>query len=276
MSQRMSLREDSLFSVRDRIVVVTGGAGRLGSSFCKSLLSRGARVVIFDSAAPAEDLRSEAGGSASFRFDRVDVTDRGSIASALVGIERDWGVPYGLVNAAAIDAPPDAPPEENGPFETYPVASWDKVMAVNVKGVALTCQVIGAAMVKAGRGAIVNIASIYGVVSPDQSLYDYRRKRGESFFKPAAYSTSKSALLNLTRYLATYWAGSGVRVNTLTPGGVFADQERAFLEGYAARVPLGRMAREDEYDGALLFLLSDASSYMTGANLVVDGGWTAW
>ena len=270
----MGLREDPLFSMRDRIVVVTGGAGRLGSSFCKSLLSRGARVAVFDSASPAEGLRPEEG--AFFRFDRVNVTDRGSIASALAGIERDWGVPSGLVNAAAIDAPPDAPPEENGPFETYPVESWDKVMAVNVKGVMLSCQVVGAAMAKAGRGAIVNIASIYGVVSPDQNLYDYRRKRGEKFYKPAAYATSKSALLNLTRYLATYWAGSGVRVNTLTPGGVFAGQERPFLEGYSARVPLGRMAREDEYDGALLFLLSDASSYMTGANLVVDGGWTAW
>ncbi len=274
MPHSAGLCEDPLFSVRDRIVVVTGGSGRLGGSFCKSLLTRGAKVAVFDAAPPAQDLRPE--GSASFRFDRVDVTDRGSIASALAGIERDWGVPHGLVNAAAIDAPPDAPPEENGPFETYPTESWDKVMAVNVKGVMLTCQVIGAAMAKAGRGAIVNIASIYGVVSPNQSLYDYRRRRGESFYKPAAYSTSKSALLNLTRYLATYWAANGVRVNTLTPGGVFAGQEDAFLEGYNARAPLGRMAHEDEYDGALLFLLSDASSYMTGGNLVVDGGWTAW
>jgi NAD(P)-dependent dehydrogenase (short-subunit alcohol dehydrogenase family) len=274
MPQSMGLREDPLFSMRDRVVVVTGGSGRLGSSFCKSLLSRGARVVAFDSASPAKGLRSEEG--AFFRFERVDVTDGGSIASALANIERDWGVPHGLVNAAAIDAPPDAPTEENGPFETYPTDSWDKVMSVNVKGVMLSCQVVGAGMAKAGRGAIVNIASIYGVVSPDQSLYDYRRKRGESFYKPVAYSTSKSALLNLTRYLATYWAKNGVRVNTLTPGGVFAGQDREFLDGYSARVPLGRMARENEYDGALVFLLSDASSYMTGANLVVDGGWTAW
>jgi NAD(P)-dependent dehydrogenase (short-subunit alcohol dehydrogenase family) len=257
-------------------MVVTGGSGRLGASFCRSLLSRGAKVAIFDSALPATDLRPKERDSAALHFHEVDVTDRRSIAAALAAVERDWGVPHGLVNAAAIDAPPDAPPEENGPFEAYPVESWDKVMAVNVKGVMLTCQAVGAAMAKAGRGAIVNISSIYGVVSPDQNLYDYRRKRGEKFYKPAAYATSKSALLNLTRYLATYWAGKGVRVNTLTPGGVFAGQERPFLEGYNARVPLGRMAREDEYDGALLFLLSDASSYMTGANLVVDGGWTAW
>jgi NAD(P)-dependent dehydrogenase (short-subunit alcohol dehydrogenase family) len=272
----MSLREDPLFSVRDRTVVVTGGSGRLGASFCRSLLSREAKVAIFDLESPLADFRPKERDSAAFRFHEVDITDRSSIATALAAVERDWGVPHGLVNAAAIDTPPDAPAEENGPFETYPVASWDEVMAVNVKGVMLTCQTIGAAMAKAGRGAIVNIASIYGVVSPCQDLYEYRRKRGETFYKPAAYATSKSALLNLTRYLATYWAKSGVRVNTLTPGGVFSGQERPFLENYSARVPLGRMAREDEYDGALLFLLSDASSYMTGANLVVDGGWTAW
>ena len=270
----MGTSEDQLFSVRDRIVAVTGGSGRLGSSFCTALLSRGAKVAVLDAAPPAA-LKGR-GSDASLRFEAVDVADRASLADALANIERDWGVPHGLVNAAAIDAPPDAPPEENGPFETYPAESWDKIMAVNVKGVMLSCQVIGAAMAEAGRGAIVNIASIYGLVSPDQRLYDYRRARGETFYKPVAYSASKSALLNLTRYLATYWAGQGVRVNTLTPGGVFAGQERDFLDGYEARVPLGRMARADEYDGAVLFLLSDASSYMTGANLVVDGGWTAW
>ena len=151
----------------------------------------------------------------------------------LRAVEAEWGVPHGLINAAAIDAPPDAPPEENGPFETYPAASFDRIMAVNVKGTMLCCQAIGDAMAKAGRGSIVNICSTYGLVSPDQSLYDYRRDRGETFFKPVTYSASKSAILNLTRYLATYWAKQGVRVNTLTPGGVFANQEREFLDGYA-------------------------------------------
>jgi NAD(P)-dependent dehydrogenase (short-subunit alcohol dehydrogenase family) len=204
------------------------------------------------------------------------VASRSSLARALASIEADWGVPQGLVNAAAIDSPPDAPPEENGPFETYPVESWDKIMGVNVKGVMLGCQVIGGAMAKAGRGSIINIASIYGLVSPDQSLYEYRRRRGETFYKPVAYSASKSALYNLTRYLATYWGPKGVRVNTLTPGGVFAGQEADFLAEYTRRVPMGRMAKQDELDGAVVYLLSDASSYVTGANLVVDGGWTAW
>jgi len=187
-----------------------------------------------------------------------------------------WGVPHALINNAALDAPPNAPEEENGPFESYPAGSWDKVMEVNVKGVFLCCQVIGGQMAASGRGSIVNISSIYGMVSPDQRLYEYRRKGGAVFFKPVAYSASKSALLNLTRYLATYWADKGVRVNTLTFGGVFNDQDEQFLKGYCARVPLGRMARENEYDGAIIFLVSDASSYMTGANLIIDGGWTAW
>ncbi len=188
----------------------------------------------------------------------------------------EWGVPHLLVNNAALDSPPDAPPEEVGPFETYPEASFDEVMDVNVKGVVLCCQVVGAAMAEAGRGSIVNVSSVYGLLSPQQDLYEFRRRQGETFFKPVAYSVSKSALLNLTRYLATYWAKAGVRVNTLTLGGIFDEQPQEFLDAYGARVPLGRMADAGEALGAVVFLASDASSYVTGANLVVDGGWSAW
>ena len=149
-------------------------------------------------------------------------------------------------------------------------------MDVNVTGLMLCCQVFGAAMAEAGRGSIVNVSSIYGLVSPDQRIYAYRAETGAPFVKPVAYSASKSALLNLSRYLATYWAPRGVRVNTLTLAGVANNQDPRFLEGYCARIPVGRMARPDEYNGAVVFLCSDASAYMTGANLVMDGGWTAW
>ncbi|MEW5724396.1 MAG: SDR family oxidoreductase, partial [Thermodesulfobacteriota bacterium] len=210
------------------------------------------------------------------RYYQVDITRREELEAALADLKQAWGAPHGLVNNAALDSPPDAPPEENGPFETYPESSWDRIMAVNAKGVFLTCQVVGGAMAEAGRGSIVNVASIYGVLSPDQRLYEYRRRRGETFYKPVAYTASKSSLLGLTRYLATYWAPRGVRVNALVLAGVFNHQDPEFLKAYCAKVPLGRMARADEYNGAVVFLLSDASSYMTGSELVLDGGFTSW
>ncbi|HXU81106.1 MAG TPA: SDR family oxidoreductase [Polyangia bacterium] len=265
---------DRLFSVQDRVVVVTGGLGRLGRRFASALVERGARVAIFDVGVD----RPRPGGWTAERVMVVeaDVTAKASLEAALAQVTSAWEVPFGLVNNAALDSPPQAPIEENGPFESYPESSWDRVMEVNVKGVFLASQVVGGAMARAGRGSIINISSIYGLVSPDQRIYEYRRQQGQEFYKPVAYSASKSALLNLTRYLATYWSGRGVRVNTMTLAGVAAGQDEAFMKGYLQKVPLGRMAAEDEYDGALVFLLSEASRYMTGANLVVDGGWTAW
>jgi NAD(P)-dependent dehydrogenase (short-subunit alcohol dehydrogenase family) len=260
----------NLFSLSDRIAVVTGGLGQLGRQFTGALESAGARVAVFDKR--ADDAKE---GNDVLHL-QVDVTDRPSIERALARVIAAWGVPDILVNNAAIDSPPDAPMSANGRPEHYPVDLWRSVMDVNVTGVFLCSQVIGERMAVAGRGSMINVASIYGLVSPDQRIYEYRRARGEEFFKPAAYSASKAALLNLTRYFATYWAPRNVRVNTISFAGVLNNQEPAFLDEYTRRVPLGRMAREDEYNGAILFLASDASSYMTGANLVVDGGYTAW
>jgi NAD(P)-dependent dehydrogenase (short-subunit alcohol dehydrogenase family) len=246
-----------IFSLEGRVAIVTGGAGQLGAEIVRGLEERGAHVAVFD--------------IASDPF-RVDVTDRSALEAAVAEV----GTPHILVNAAALDSPPDAPPEEVGPVETYPEESFDRVMDVNVKGTLLTCQVIGARMAAEGRGTIVNVSSIYGMLSPVQELYDFRRAGGEEFYKPVAYSVSKSALYNLTRYLATYWARSGVRVNTLTLAGVANEQPQEFVDAYTARMPLGRMADAREVVGPVVFLASDASSYVTGANLVVDGGWSAW
>ena len=251
-----------LFSLQDRVAIVTGGAGQLGREIVRGLEECGARVAVFD-------LEAE-------RF-RVDVTDRAAIERAVDEVARELGAaPHVLVNAAALDSPPDAPVEEVGPVESYPEESFDAVMDVNVKGTFLCCQAIGARMADEGRGSIVNVSSVYGMLSPVQDLYEFRRREGDEFYKPVAYSVSKSALYNLTRYLATYWAKSGVRVNTLTLAGVANDQPREFVDAYTSRMPLGRMADVGEVVGPVVFLASDASSYVTGANLVVDGGWSAW
>lgn len=268
---------DPLFNVAGRIAVVTGGLGQLGRQFTATLAARGAHVAILDQRQDDILMTEYFSGLAGRVISLVaDLTRRSEIEVALEQIEAELGIPHILINNAAIDSPPNASSAENGPFESYPEESWDRVMAVNVKGVFLTCQVIGGRMAQVGRGSIINVSSIYGMVSPDQRIYAYRAAKGEPFYKPIAYAASKSALLNLTRYLATYWAPRGVRVNTVTFAGVFNHQDEQFLAGYLSRVPLGRMAREDEYNGAIIFLASDASSYMTGANLVIDGGWTAW
>jgi NAD(P)-dependent dehydrogenase (short-subunit alcohol dehydrogenase family) len=261
-----------LFGVAGEVVAITGGAGKLGLQFAQAFAERGAKVAVLDLPSALKGLSAD---DVRLVGEAVDVTRKQDLEAALARIRARWSVPTVLVNCAAIDSPPDAPIQENGPFETYPEASWDRVMTVNTKGVFLASQVFGGAMAEAGKGSIINISSIYGMVSPDQSIYEYRRQRGEAFYKPVAYAASKSALMNLTRYLATYWARRGVRVNTLTFAGVFADQDREFLDAYCARIPVGRMARAEEYVGPLLFLSSPASSYMTGANLVVDGAWTA-
>ncbi|HSL66452.1 MAG TPA: SDR family oxidoreductase [Gaiellaceae bacterium] len=270
---------DPLFDLSGRVAVVTGGLGQLGAEYAAGLAARGARVAVLDVADEPKPGAADLTGwleAGTVRVWQADVTDRPAVESAAAEVETEWGVPHALVNNAALDSPPDAPPEEVGPFEDYPESSFDEVMDVNVKGTLVPCQVFGGAMAREGRGAIVNVSSVYGMLSPVQDLYAFRRQRGETFFKPVAYSVSKSAILNLTRYLATYWARSGVRVNTLTLAGVFDEQPREFLDAYEARVPLGRMLDAKEAVGAVVFLLSDASSYVTGANLVVDGGWSAW
>lgn len=271
-------RPKELFDVKNKIVIVTGGLGQLGRQFSLSLADRGARVAIFDRRADKRYITERFGGRSAdtnLLFLKVDITRRSSIESGLKQVYKIWGTPKALINNAALDSPPNARIGENGPFEKYSESSWDKTMDVNVKGAFLCSQVIGGSMAASGGGSIVNMSSVYGLISPDQRIYA-RKGHKKRFYKPAAYSVSKSALLNLTRYLATYWADKNVRVNTLTLAGVLNRQDKRFIKRYSDRVPLGRMARDDEYNGAIMFLISDASSYMTGSNLIIDGGMTAW
>lgn len=266
---------DLLFSVDQEVVIISGVSGQLGHQYASAFLQRGARVAGLDlKPSPVlDELRTTYRDK--FVFVSCDITCIENLHAALSIVRDYFQEPTVLINNAAIDSPPDASAAENGPFEAYPDASWDRVMDVNVKGTYLACKVFGAAMAANRKGSIINISSIYGVVSPDQSIYDYRRMRGETFYKPVAYAVSKSAVLNLTRYLAVYWAKNNVRVNTLVIAGVANNQEAGFMDAYCGRLPVGRMATKDEYNGAVLFLSSAASRYMTGAQMIVDGGWTA-
>jgi NAD(P)-dependent dehydrogenase (short-subunit alcohol dehydrogenase family) len=276
------MSQDPLFSVEGKVVVVTGGLGQIGAEFVKALHARGAKVAVLSRSASAESARRSLGEIATDArvwIHAADITNKASIDSALDDLEAKWGVPDALINNAGLDTQPSAPPEVSGPFEDFPEAVFREVVEVNLIGTFLMTQAVGARMRKAGKsGSIVNVGSIYGMVSPVQDIYAYRKERtGVPFIKPVAYSAAKSGIYNLTRYCATYWGRDGIRVNTLTPSGVERDtQDATFKANYTARMPIGRMARADEYNGAVIFLISDASVYMTGSNLVVDGGWTAW
>lgn len=274
--------QDPLFDVTDRIVVITGGLGQIGAEFTKEFHRRGARVAVISRSVDADRVREVFGDIASsdrLRVHAADITSRESVDAALDRIEGEWGTPRVLVNNAGLDTQPSAPPEVSGPFEDFPEDVFREVVEVNLVGTFLMTQAVGKRMRDAGSGgSIINVGSIYGMVSPVQDIYAYKaEKTGTPFIKPVAYSAAKSGIYNLTRYCATYWAKEGIRVNTLTPSGVGRDtQDAEFQANYTARMPIGRMAEADEYNGAVVFLAADASRYMTGANLVVDGGWTAW
>ena len=266
---------DSLFDVSGEVVLITGVSGQLGVEYAREFLKRGSHVAGLDLSMSTGLEALSAEHPNCFDFYQADVTKKEDLLHVLGAVSSQQGIPTILVNNAGLDSPPSAPAEDTGPFESYPQTSWDKVLDVNLKGVFLCCQVFGSEMAKGGGGSIVNVASIYGVVAPDQQLYQYRRDEGDMFFKPVAYSASKSGVVNLTRYLAAYWGRKNVRVNSLTIAGVFNNQDQKFLDGYCGRIPIGRMADSSEYNGAIIFLSAPASRYMTGHNMVVDGGWTA-
>lgn len=273
------------FDLSGRVAIVTGAVGLLGKQHCIALREAGAHVVVADVdpkkagefASDLERMPVHAKEPPRTLGLGVDVTDKASLETTRDAVLGAFGRIDVLVNNAAINDMFESPQAgaELSKFENYPLELWKKSIDVNVTGVFLASQVLGTPMAQAGKGSIINVASTYGLVGPDQSIY--KKPDGtQSFYKSASYPATKGAVLSFTRFLAAYWGHAGVRVNTLCPGGIENGQDAYFLENYGKKTPLGRMGKPDEMSGAIVFLSSDASSYMTGSAVVVDGGWTAW
>ena len=269
-----------LFSLDGDVAIVTGGTGRLGSQYAHALSSAGAAVALFDVSPPGPRLDALLASNARVSAHTVDTTDRAAVERAIAGVGARYGAPTILVNNAGLGSSPADAGLETGRFECYPESAWDAMIRSHLTSALVVSQSFLAVFIasKRERGSIINISSTYGVVSPDQSMYESQRRDGRDWFKPVGYSVAKSGMLNFTRWLAEYCGHLrlGVRVNSLVPGGVREeDHSPEFVAEYEKRTPLGRMAREDDYNGAIVFLASKASEYMTGATLVIDGGWTA-
>lgn len=277
MSSTTSLND--LFRLDGQVAIVTGGLGRLGTQYARALSSAGASVALLDVAAQrGATLEALIDDGARISTHVVDATVRDAVDAAVADVAATFGPPSILVNNAGLGSSPADAALETGRFEQYPESAWDAMLDSHLKSALVVSQSFIAQFrdARLDAGSIVNVSSTYGMVSPDQAVYDYRRQDGSEFFKPIGYSVAKSGMLNFTRWLAEYCAPFGVRVNTLVPGGVKeAAHAPAFVAEYVKRTPLGRMANDDDYNGAIVFLASRASAYMTGAMLVIDGGWTA-
>jgi 2-deoxy-D-gluconate 3-dehydrogenase len=278
----MAEHTPAMFDLTGRVAILTGGAGMLGGQYTRTLLNAGATVVVADQRGGdarnmADAAMQEVGGNAIGW--ELDVRSKEAVEHMAQAVVKQCGRIDILINNAAIDPKLDRDVADKlaNTFEEYPLDLWQKSLDVNLTGALLCCQSVGKVMLSQERGVIVNVCSTYGIVAPDQRLYRREGEAEQKLFKPVAYAVTKAGIAHLTRYLAAYWAGRGIRVNTLTPGGVYSGaQDEEFVARYSARTPLGRMASTHEMNGAMLFLVSDASSYMNGANLIVDGGWTAW
>lgn len=264
------------FDVSGKTIVLTGATGILGSLYTLRFAEEGAHVVVSDiEADKCLSLAKEAASKAGSHCVGipVDLASEESVKEWTRTIHDEYSTVDVLINNAATKS-------DNffEPLETFPLADWNHVISVNMTGIFLAAREIGTRMAERGQGSIINVSSIYGVVGPDQRIYEgsFYGDMGGTINTPFVYSATKGAIVAMTRYLATYWGPKGVRTNTLTPGGVYSGQNETFQERYAERVPLGRMANAEDMVGAMLFLASDASSYINGQNLVVDGGWTAW
>ena len=272
---------DTLFDLTGRVAVITGGSGLLGPRHAEAIAAAGGVPVIADLRLENAE---EVARAQRDRFgvdawaERTDVASRDDVQKLLARVlERHGRVDILINNAANNPKVEDTASVQFSRLEGFSLAQWDADIAVGLTGAFLCSQVIGSEMARRGTGVIVNIASEYGLIAPDQRLYRVEGvAEDEQPVKPISYTVVKSGLLGMTRYLATYWAHRGVRVNSITVGGIENGQDAEFLRRASDRIPLGRMAQADEYQGAILFLCSDASTFMTGANLVVDGGKSCW
>jgi NAD(P)-dependent dehydrogenase (short-subunit alcohol dehydrogenase family) len=269
------------FKLGTQVAIVTGGAGLLGREFCRTLTEAGASVVVADIDAAAAEAVAGQLVQAGYRVLGLglDVTSPESATALVEATLKTFGRLDILVNSAALDPKFDAEALARGGnigrFEDYPLDKWNAAMNVNLTGMFLVTQACVQPMLAQGKhGSIINICSTYGLNGPDQRIY---QKEGRpQTYKPVYYTVTKAGVLGFTKYLAAYYMGTEIRVNALTPGGIYNNHDDAFVTNYSAKTILGRMAYLDEMNGALLFLASDASSYMTGSNVIVDGGWTAW
>ena len=272
-----------MFDLTGRVALITGGAGMLGMKHAEAIAQAGGRPVLVDlgreRVASAAKRMAETFGIEALGLS-AGITQKDEVEEMVKKILKRFRHIDILINNAALTVKGGSGDSKGyfAPFETYPLPLWEKALEVNLTGMFLCSQAVGKVMVKQKKGVVLNIASTAGVVGPDHRIYRGAKSpySGEPFNMPISYSTTKAGIINFTRYLATYWAEKHIRVNSLSPGGVYDGHDEAFVRNYSSRVPLGRMADRDEYKGAVLFLISDASSYMTGANLIVDGGWTAW
>lgn len=268
-----------MFDLSGRGAIVTGGAGLLGSQFCKTLAQAGAGVAVVDINASAvekvvAEITAEGGKALAVP---TDITNPDSVQAMVAKTLEAFGRVDILVNSAALDPkfdPDSISAQGANAFEDFPLEGWKEALDVNLTGMFLCSQAAVKPMLAQGKGSIINLCSTYGLGGPDQRIYQQEGQPPK--FKPVTYTVTKAGVVGMTKYLATYYGTKNIRVNSLTPGGVYNNHDPHFVEAYAYRTAMGRMAELHEMNGALLYLASDASSYMTGGNLVVDGGWTAW
>ena len=266
---------NKLFDLKEKVYIVAGGSGQIGFSISKALAEIGAMVAIVDlDIDNAKRKLKLCKNPNNISLYNADITNEKNIIDVYSSINHDFGKINGIINSFHYKGNSrklDTDEEFFSSVENYPLSTWDKVHDVNLKGTFISCKSSIPFLKNGSGGVIINISSTYGIVSPNKNIYSK-----SSMSSPVSYASSKSGIINLSRYLAVYLADFNIRVNVLSPGGIYNNQDSDFIKKYEKLTPLKRMSNPEDYHGAIIFLLSEASSYMTGSNLIIDGGWTAW